>query len=57
MIHKVKLDGSKPETVTFDNVKVKLSARQIKKLKTELGITNEVSATTLLQAYLNQKLN
>jgi hypothetical protein len=56
MIHKVKLDGNKPNTAVFDTVKVKLSKQQLKKLKSDLGITNDVSNETLLQAYLNQKL-
>jgi hypothetical protein len=56
MIHKIKLDAKKPNSVVFDKVEVKLSKQQLKKLKSELGITNDVSNTTLLQAYLNQKL-
>ena len=56
MIHKVKLDAKKPNTTVFDKVEVKLSRQQLKKLRDELGITNDVSNKTLLQAYLNQKL-
>ena len=56
MIHKIKLDASKPQTITFEKVSVKLSKKQLTKLKTELNITNKVSNEILLQAYLNQKL-
>lgn len=56
MIHKINLDASKPQTITFEKVSVKLSKKQLTKLKTELNITNKVSNEILLQAYLNQKL-
>lgn len=56
MIHKIKLDASKPQTITFEKVSVKLSKKQLTKLKTELNITNKVSNEILLQAYLNQRL-
>ena len=50
----VKLDASKPDMAEV--VTVTLSAKQIKRLKTTLGITNRVSSKTLLQAYLNQNI-
>ena len=56
MIHKIKLDASKPQTTTYEEFKIRLSSKQIKNLKTHLGIKNDVSAKTLLTAYLSQNL-
>lgn len=56
MIHNIKLDGNKPNTVVYDKVEVKLSKKQLNKLKSVLNIKNDVSNSTLLQAYLNQQL-
>ena len=52
----LKLDGDKPETKKFEEVKIRLSSKQVKALKTQLGIKNDVSASTMMAAYLNQNL-
>lgn len=56
MIHHLKLDGDKPQTKTYEEFKIRLSSKQVKALKTHLGIKNEVSAKTMMTAYLNQNL-
>ena len=56
MIHHVKLDKATPETKTYEEFKIRLSSKQVKALKAHLGIKNEVSAKTMMTAYLNQNL-